>query len=198
MASDDTATETGAQADDELDRVMVDIETLGTDPGAVILSIGAVRFGPNKLGSQFYAKLSIASCQRAGLTVDGETLEWWREQDAPMPYGAKQLEDALLDFSEFLVGSSEVWAYSPAFDCAILKHAYEVVDLDVPWHYQNERDCRTLAVLPQWPDDIKQQGTEHDALDDAVFQARATASAPSRLEGVDMAADSGREVADGE
>ena len=37
--------------------VMVDLETWGTKPGCAIISIGAVSFGPDGLGEEFYTAL---------------------------------------------------------------------------------------------------------------------------------------------
>lgn len=60
---------------------MLDIETLGLDPGASIVAIGAVRFSESHLGDTFQRSISLASCENAGLTIDAETLEWWLTQD---------------------------------------------------------------------------------------------------------------------
>ena len=61
------------------ERVMVDIETLGREPGCVVVSIGAVEFG---YGIKDELDLDVAptSCQRAGLDIDAETLAWWLTQ----------------------------------------------------------------------------------------------------------------------
>lgn len=64
--------------------VMVDLETLGTKPGSVILSIGAVTFdldGSGRDGRTFYQRVNIQSCLDAGMTVDGDTVEWWFHPD---------------------------------------------------------------------------------------------------------------------
>jgi len=169
----------GGQATDAPDRVMLDIETLGAAPGAAILSIGAVTFGLDGIGREFYYSISLQSCEDAGLAIDAGTLDWWLQQDdgaREVLTGGIDLDDALRNFALFSADADEIWAYSPSFDCAILSHAYDATDYDVPWTYQQERDCRTLAALSVWPD-IEQDGTEHDALDDARYQARQTAAA---------------------
>lgn len=165
--------------DDEPTRLMIDIETLGTDPGAVILSIGAVYFDSDGLGETFHEQISAESCQACGLSIDADTLKWWLTQndDGSVPdvlLGGRPLPEVLTDFIEFAHPADEVWAYPPSFDCAIIEAAYEELSgFTEPWTYQDTRDARTLRHLSVWPD-IEQKGTQHDALDDAIYQARET------------------------
>jgi hypothetical protein len=169
--------------DASTERVMVDLETLGLDPGAAILSIGAVRFDVGGVGEEFYRSVSLSSCQDAGLSIDAGTLEWWLDQDEAVRgvlRDGHDLKQVLFDFETFYDDAEEIWAFSPSFDCEILGHAYEAVGMDVPWSYRDERDARTLASLPIWPD-IDQDGDEHDALDDARYQARQTVVALQAL-----------------
>jgi len=55
-------------------RIMLDIETLGLEAGAAILSIGAVKFDTDGLGAEFSGEIDLESCQDAGLAIDAETL----------------------------------------------------------------------------------------------------------------------------
>jgi DNA polymerase III epsilon subunit-like protein len=170
---------------DELRRTMVDIETLGLEPGAAIISIGAVNFGPKRLGETFYASINLESSQEAGLQIDAGTLEWWLEQDEAARdqlVGGEDLDDILESFRDWLLGTDEIWANSPSFDCELLEHAFQAVGLDVPWDFYEERDYRTLSQLPVAPD-VEQSGVAHNALDDAEHQAYVAATALHRLEG---------------
>jgi hypothetical protein len=164
---------------------MVDIETLGTDPGAVILSVGAVTWdidpnGEAVLGDEFHTSIDSDSAERAGLETDPETVEWWEGQPdtaREILDGGRVLPRGLLDFAEFVEsrgGFAEVWANSPRFDCCLLEVAYDRVGMDLPWRFFEEADVRTLKKLPQWPD-LDREGTHHDALDDARYQARCVA-----------------------
>jgi len=159
---------------EEPDRVMLDIETLGLEPGAAILSIGACRFKP-KLGwvrDEFYTTVDRESCIEHGLHVDKETLAWWRDQDgdlAPLD-GGQSLPEALADLTEFVDGFDEFWANSPKFDMAMLEAAYDAVSRDVPWAYYQLRDVRTLRSVPGAAE-LDMEGREHHALDDARHQA---------------------------
>jgi len=169
---------------EDLDRVMVDIETLGLDPGSAVLSIGAVRFGLEGLGETFEQSISLKSCQDYGLSIDAETLEWWLDQEEDAQHvltGGGDLSDALYDFAYWYRDADEIWANSPSFDCTHLGHAFEEVGMAEPWDYYQERDYRTLASLPVAPD-FDQEGVEHDALDDAEHQARVAAETLQRVQ----------------
>lgn len=166
-------------------RVMVDIETLGLDRGAAILSIGAVKFDIEEIGDTFEASISRESCEAAGLTVDEGTLEWWQDQsDAAREVldGGDDLEDVLQDFTLWAGGADEVWANSPSFDCEMLIEAGKAVGVPMPWEFYEERDVRTVKSLPVAPE-LEHDGVEHDALDDAIHQARIVQTTLRRLEG---------------
>jgi len=156
------------------ERVMIDIETLGREPGCVIVSIGACQFGSDGVGEEFFVEVSPTSAQAYGLEVDAETLEWWLSQGEAAReqlLGGEDLDAALTEFAEWLPSDVEVWANSPSFDCEILTAGFEAVGQSVPWRFYHERDVRTVKNLDIAPD-IEQDGIEHDALDDAIYQAR--------------------------
>ena len=159
------------------DRIMLDIETLGLEPGCVILSIGASRFDHDGLtGEDWYAEIDIADCRGHGLTVDNETYEWWREQGEWAPVdGETPLREALAQLTDWAGDADEWWANSPKFDMAILEAAYGAVGLDAPWAYYELRDVRTLRALPGAVE-LEMEGREHHALDDARHQAREVAA----------------------
>lgn len=163
----------------ETERVMIDIETLGLEPGAAIISMGACRFCPEKgvVGETFYVEIDTDSCCDAGLEIDEETYEWWQQQDialAPLN-GGISLSEALTKLKDYVGDADEVWAKSPSFDCEILETAYDEVGLNEPWKYYQERDVRTLSSLPSAVE-IEMDGREHHALDDAVHQAEEVAA----------------------
>lgn len=167
---------------------MVDLETLGQRPGCVVLSIGAIFFDPKtgKLGPKFYKVVRTQSCLKAGLTTDQGTLDWWAGQPEParqvvdqaqQKRGTLELSDALSKFGEFLQkqagGHVRVWGNGSDFDNAILAVAYHAVDLELPWKFWNNRCFRTLKSLSA-AKGIKmgREGTYHNALDDALTQAK--------------------------
>lgn len=62
--------------------VMVDVETLGTKPGCIILSIGAVAFNPhlNTIDAEFEVNFDPVDSQSRGLTIEASTVLWWLQQ----------------------------------------------------------------------------------------------------------------------
>lgn len=159
---------------DGLERIMIDIETLGLSPGSAVLSLGAVRFNESGLGDEFHREIDLGSCQDAGLTIDARTLEWWMEQDESVSEiltGGERLPDVLTAFTEYYADAVEVWANSPSFDCEVLEAAYDAVGMTEPWGFRDERDVRTLRSLP-CAVAVEMDGDEHNALDDATYQAR--------------------------
>jgi len=184
-------TESRNDADDSTSRVMVDIETLSLSNDAAIVSIGAVEFGPGALGLTFSKSVDRDSCVDAGLTVDEDTLEWWRGQGdeaREQLEGGDYLRRSLEDFFEFVDGYDEVWANSPSFDLVILANAADAVGLSVPWEFYEERDFRTLKSLPQAPD-ADHDGVAHDALEDAKHQAHVAATTLKRLDAAAVGAE---------
>lgn len=173
--------------------VMIDIETIGLEPGSVIASIGAVRFGPGEVvpdrGEQsrdgaFYASVDIESCQDVGLTIDADTLKWWFDQpdvaQAQLRAGI-DLSRALHQLSEFVDGADYFWANSPKFDMAHLEAAYDAYSFPVPWDFYQLRDYRTLTALPG-AQTASTDGVEHHALDDAYNQAAVAAATLAAME----------------
>jgi len=154
------------------DRVMIDIETLGRSRGCILLSLGAVEFDSSGVTSEFYGDISVESCQNYGLDADMTTLLWWLDQDnRDQLVGGDGLSTVLEEFAYWMPDDAEVWANSPSFDCEILDAAFEAVGMTTPWEWYNQRDVRTIKNLNAAPS-LQQTGIEHNALDDAIYQAR--------------------------
>lgn len=163
-------------------RVMIDIETIGTEPGCVIASIGAVKFdtdgpvpdhGERSREGAFFASVDIESCQDHGLTIDAGTLAWWFDQPGvarKQLEGGDGLSSCLNRLRQFVGDADEVWANSPKFDMSILEAAYEAIGQEPPWEFYELRDYRTLTALPG-AENTSTDGVEHHALDDAYHQA---------------------------
>ena len=158
---------------------MLDLETLGTRNNAVILSIGAVEFDEDTIGSNFYTTLDIDDqLDNYGRTVQGNTILFWGEQSrevwnatvkAPVPAW-----DALLRFSNWMLAESCVWGNGSDFDNAILGSLYDAVKLPKPWKFSNNRCFRTLKNLgiKLKPGQGIEKSNAHNALADALYQAR--------------------------
>lgn len=166
-------------------RVMIDLETLGTAPGCVVLSIGAVEFDDDGAGPEVMTcVINKADSLRRGLAVDPNTEAWWEKQSeearcvlamADDPALSRSLVYALGMFEDYLVRRGgpdgvEVWGNGADFDNAILAACYRAVGLEAPWKFWNNRCYRTLKALhPEIK--LERVGTYHNALDDAVTQA---------------------------
>lgn len=154
--------------------VMIDLETLGTRPGCEILSIGAVAFNRESLGSEFYTTID---CTGLNLHQDEYTKRWWDEQSPE----ARQLleqprtpyEEALMNFELFLLQFPRrfrVWGNGADFDLPILAAVFHAAQRPLPWSSFSGRCYRTLKNF--YPSlKLKRIGTFHNALDDAKSQA---------------------------
>jgi len=165
-----------------LPHLVIDLETLGTVPGSVILSIGAVFVDlvEETTGEPFYIRVDIEDSKRHGLIEMGSTRQWWEKQDGQAAYEALRhpervpLDKALEQFARFVRRESsnvQVWGNGSDFDNALLAVAYYKVGQALPWAYWNNRCLRTLRhqhsdVLVRRADD-----TPHHAMYDALHQA---------------------------
>lgn len=164
-----------------MNHLMLDLETLGVEPGCIVLSIGAVMFDPRrgKLGEKFYANLEQADQRAAGLVANPATENWWTQQSSAAK--ARLLnppqEKAVVGLRRFVLfaaahGVKHVWGHGAGFDQPILRHAIGRMGLTPPWDFWNDRDTRTLYDLAGVAPD-REKGEYHYALDDALRQAEA-------------------------
>lgn len=171
--------------------VMVDLETMGKKNNAPIVAIGAVVFDPatGSIGESFYKVVCLESSVNWGAVIDPSTVIWWLKQSsearsAIVNDDAIPLQDALLQFREFVsdnvAGGSkkaQVWGNGASFDNSILRSSYDCIAEDYPWEYWNDRDVRTMVKLGQAisfdpKTTIPFEGSRHNALADAIHQAR--------------------------
>lgn len=157
--------------------IMLDLETLGTGPEAVIIAIGTVAFTPTGLGETYYDTIAPQSAVDLGMEIDASTVMWWmRQSDAARVAFArpgKPILEVLRSFSLWMDkfhGEADVWGNGAAFDNVVLSSAYRLAKQPRPWSYKADRCYRTLKELYPFvkPVDV---GTAHNALDDAKAQA---------------------------
>lgn len=155
----------------ELD-VMVDLETLGTEPSSIILSIGAAAFVDDEFVT-FYQEIKPDQ-QGSSRTINIDTVRWWMNQPLKPPMdGESLLHNALLEFNDWLRGFDAkiiLWANGTDFDISILHHAMNEHDITPVWAYNDVRDYRTMRK--QFPTIVAPEftGIRHNALDDATHQ----------------------------
>jgi hypothetical protein len=156
-------------------RVMLDLETLGTTVGSSIISVGAVKFGNNKIFDKFYKVVDMRSCEKYGLKIRARTLLWWLSQseEARKEFIGESfdLKKVLGDFSYWVSDHDcEMWGNGVGFDNALLSFAYECVGINKPWNFRGDRCYRTIkSLFPQIR--INDIGVKHNALNDAESQA---------------------------
>lgn len=160
-----------------MNNIMIDIETLGTDPNSVTLAIAAVEFDKaGRMGRFFYRKIELQSALNLGLQIDQQTLIWWSTQK-PVLFkelfdDAQPLESVMQLFVKwFNPEIKTVWANSPSFDLVIIKNILKKLDLPVPWKYHSERDFRTLKYLfKETVAEVPKPENAHNALADCEYQ----------------------------
>lgn len=162
--------------------VSLDIETLGTEEGAIVLSIGAVEFDTqsDKMFDTFYVNICTISSLNHGLKHDERTVAWWNDQERETAYhmlleDQRPLPTALLMLSDWLarIGPQNIWAKPPKFDCGLLEAAYRAANIPVPWDHRKPLCVRTAIRMSGINEkEIPFSGTEHNALDDAIHQAK--------------------------
>lgn len=163
--------------------VMIDLETMGTQVDAAIISIGAVGIDLEAMevtDRTFYAQVSLRSNVLAGRKIDPDTLLWWlRQSDAARAAfrdndKAISLSGALLAFTDWFgqFGDVPVWGNGATFDNVLMAESFKGFGMKTPWSYRNDRCFRTLRALYPHVQAPFGAGTAHNALDDAVYQAK--------------------------
>lgn len=174
--------------------VMIDLETLGTSPGCVVLSVGVVCFDPHgediplpgsegSVGLDAY--LDVAQQKRHGLHVNPDTLSWWKKKNSVLLEKLMSHPDAThprvaLDRVSKLIRRKDgrVWCRGASFDFPILQHLFNEYAIATPWEYWDQMDCRTLAYLATGSQTsrceiaLPEGFVEHDSLWDCWRQAR--------------------------
>jgi len=163
-----------------MNNVMIDLETMGVNNNAAIVAIGAVAFDifENTLGPEFYQTIDLASSVENGGVMDASTVLWWMAQskEAQREFERPGLEElTVLDYFEIYLkqfgDDVKVWGNGASFDNVILSNAYRRYHLKAPWEYYNDRCYRTMKSLAPHIK-IKREGTHHNALSDAISQAK--------------------------
>lgn len=161
--------------------VMVDLETMGRDSNASIIAIGAVKFWLNVKQDEFtpdqlfHVIVDLESSQKAGLTIDADTVKWWLKQDkeaqAVLTGDSVSLASALNAFAAFMPNGALLFGNGATFDNIILRNAYLKSNIGYPVSYRNDMCYRTMARMS----DVERppfEGTRHNALHDSIMQTK--------------------------
>jgi hypothetical protein len=160
--------------------IMVDLETVATDPQAAILTIAAIRFDNNKDYSEvtdpftldyFYTRVDL---EQPGRTVSDDTMNWWAQQAQEIreeAFGEADrfpLSDALIALEAWASGADRYWANGSAFDFPILESANKTYNIRNAWQFWQVRDARTIYQMV--PDHQMPKAAKHHALYDCLNQ----------------------------
>jgi hypothetical protein len=169
---------------------MLDLEMLGVEPDGFICAIGAVTFDANAVGLPFYG--TITSRTGNG-TLDAATIFWWLKQPKEaqteferMDVRYETLAHALQDFSRWVttVGAQFIWSNGTAEDGVWLRQAYKRNALTAPLDFRQSMCYRTIKNLHHRPGDQPEDGTYHNALSDATWQAQHLINMNARVGGL--------------
>lgn len=181
--------------ENNMNDVMVDLETLGQEPGSVILSISAVQFNilTGETDREFDQVIGLDSSLKAGLKLDPATLAFWTEASKRLAYfltyeGRVSLSTALGNFAIWLgkleqrddgFGSTRndevrMWGRGPRFDFGLLSFAYNHMGYPrMPWDFRKERCVRTMEMfhpeIKRLEDGFRTTGL-HNGIDDCKHQ----------------------------
>jgi exodeoxyribonuclease VIII len=159
---------------------------MGTRPGSIITSIGTTKFDENgPYGEPFYMRIDMQSCVDAGMLIDVDTVKWWMKQSG----AAREEFQKESSFLSYVLEAFSVWCEAPFtptgyaanpdlelwgnganFDNVLLKAAYDLLGLEAPWKFWNDRCYRTLKAMYPHIKMPARVGTHHNALDDAISQ----------------------------
>lgn len=152
--------------------VMLDLETLGLGPDALVLSIGACVFDLEKgLGDRFYIEIDPKTSTGE---VDIDTIKFWMKEatkgNLPPMDGIWCHEHAFTEFynwlqrkCDFQLSNLIIWTNGTDFDIPKCKNP--------PWKYSNVRDARTIFKLFSEYGLKPLRQDHHNALADAEWQA---------------------------
>ena len=171
--------------------VMLDLETVSTEPNAGIIQIGACLVKDTT--NNYKSKISLSSIESHNSKAQGdsqfnisyETLHWWNKQDpvirAEAFSGTKGISDVLQEFGTWLIQLAHssnkkvmLWSNGADFDCVIISKAFHNTMNNYPIGYKNHRCYRTMiafmpaALKAYVPTNLR----PHDALADATYQAK--------------------------
>lgn len=181
-----------------MSHVMLDLETMGTRPGSVILSIGAKFFsptGPSVLdrAEPFYQNVERQSCLDCLLTEDESTAQWWAQDNKKEAWAQLQndqvrIEHALRDFVSWYRRNNGqyIWSQGAVFDVVLVEEAMRRLPdpMTPPWKFWDIRDTRTVYDAAGLnPRSIRREGTYHNALDDCIHQITCVHASYARLGG---------------
>lgn len=163
-----------------LEDLMVDLETLSTDSNGLILSISAVQFDfeTGEIGSIFNMGVNIHQQIVKGAHLDGNTIEWWLQQDTSAFANVRGMyrrpvDEVINEFNCFIVDNKikNMWGNGCTFDNVMLRNMYKRHSRVFPLEFWADRDVRTVVdIFGIDRREIPFTGTKHNGVDDCRYQ----------------------------
>lgn len=158
----------------------IDIETYAVNEYAAIASIGIADFYIGKklvIVDKYYANIEQTRNKELKRVYDDSTIKWWagqnKEVQKALLVDQKPLDVVMKEVYEFITKDSLVWCQGTDFDIPIIRTTFKQLGMVEPWKYYNLRDCRTFTTeLGFSMNDFRDTATHHNALDDAICQAK--------------------------
>jgi len=171
----------------------IDLETLSLKQSTCpILSLGAVSYSFEEgITAEFHEFFNVDEQFKLGRLPQWKTIQWWLKQsdDARTPMSGErkdtltvdEMTDEFYEWWDEEVGTpAQHWAEDfdyklgaraisngSNFDIAILESLFD----EVPWHFRNTRCYRSM--IDWFPAPVQPRQTiKHDALQDAIYQAK--------------------------
>lgn len=171
---------------------MLDIETLGRKPGAIILQIGLLPFEIAAQGGNISCDYDIAlevnidadDSKNMGFFTEAETLEFWSkhpQQFESFGMNRRSVKTSLELINEFVFSIAtkpqEVLLYcqGASFDPMLLGAYYEKLNMTPFWVYHNVIDIRSIQHFAREFHGVKKyynadRELKHTALNDCIEQ----------------------------
>ena len=154
--------------------ITFDLETCATTANAAVMQVAAVAWNryakedpfvlldenePEGGRRSFEGHVDLRSCVVDGFDFDKATVQWWARQSDTAKRAvtkglAEPIEEVFLAFvdwirrimEEFQADSVCLWCQGMDFDGAILRNICDKYDIELPFRYQQFRDCRTVIL----------------------------------------------------
>ena len=130
--------------------LMIDIETLSTKPGPIIIQLGWAYADATKIAASGFVNVKPGSCHVLGGDMNLSTIEWWITKGGAKAYKTtmknRQAISVALDELDSVFKTyhpTTVWGNAPTFDLSALRFYYTKLKRTPPWAYLDERCYRT-------------------------------------------------------
>lgn len=162
--------------------VMIDFETLGVSPEAVIVQVAGVYFDryTGETYDEILINIDIQSVIDEGFIMDWSTINFWLSQNKEAQQSVfdnaidrVKIIPAMKEFNDFLkMPYTSIWSHKD-FDFVLLRNYLKLLGIEPTFDFRAGKDIRTLTDLANISSkDYPREGIHHNALDDCKFQIK--------------------------